>query len=74
MIGGALAVAVVSGGVGAAAVATQSEPSAVAQTAVADKPFATPAANAAAGSVEQVAAKVMPSVVKLQIDTGKSEG
>jgi putative serine protease PepD len=74
MIGGALAVAVVSGGVGAAAVATQSEPSAVAQTAIVDEPSARPASNAPAGSVEQVAAKVMPSVVKLQIDTGSQSG
>ena len=74
MIGGALAVAVVSGGVGAAAVATQSEPSPVAQAAVADEPSARPVANAPAGSVEQVAAKVMPSVVKLQIDTGSQSG
>lgn len=74
MIGGALAVAVVSGGVGAVAVASQSEPSVAAQTAVADEPSARPAANAPAGSVEQVAAKVMPSVVKLQIDMGSQSG
>ncbi len=74
MIGGALAVAVVSGGVGAAAVATQSEPSTVARTALAAEPSARPAANTPAGSVEQVAAKVMPSVVKLQIDTGSQSG
>ncbi|MGO4446314.1 S1C family serine protease [Mycobacterium sp. 2YAF39] len=74
MIGGALAVAVVSGGVGAAAVATQSDPAPVAQTAVANVPSARPAANVPAGSVEEVAAKVMPSVVKLQIDMGNQSG
>ena len=74
MIGGAVAVAVVSGGVGAAAVAGQSEPSAVAQTAVAEGPSAGRRPSQPAGSVEQVAAKVMPSVVKLQIDSGVQSG
>ncbi len=73
VIGGAVAVAVVSGGIGAAVVAGQPDPSAVAQTAVAEGPSSRPAANQPAGSVEQVAAKVMPSVVKLQIDSGRSE-
>ncbi len=75
MIGGAVAVAVVSGGIGAAAVAGQSEPSAAtARTAVADEPTSRPAANLPAGTVEQVAAKVMPSVVKLQIASGRQSG
>ena len=74
VIGGVVAVAVVSGGIGAAVVAGQSEPSAVAHTAVAEGPSSRPAANQPAGSVEQVAAKVMPSVVKLQIDSGRSSG
>ncbi len=74
VIGGAVAVAMVSGGIGAAVVAGQSEPSVVAQTAVADEPSSRPAANLPAGSVEQVAAKVMPSVVKLQIDSGRQSG
>ncbi|WP_006242942.1 S1C family serine protease [Mycolicibacterium tusciae] len=74
VIGGVVAVAVVSGGVGAAVVAGQSEPSAVAPTTLADGPSSRPAANQPAGSVEQVAAKVMPSVVKLQIDSGRSSG
>ncbi|MCV7042746.1 serine protease [Mycolicibacterium moriokaense] len=74
MIGGALAVAVVSGGIGAA-VASQSEPAAAVPTAVADdEPISRPAANLPAGTVEQVAAKVMPSVVKLQIDSGRQSG
>ena len=74
IIGGAVAVAMVSGGIGAAVVASQSEPAAVAHTATAAGPSARPAANAPTGSVEEVAAKVMPSVVKLQIDTGNSSG
>jgi putative serine protease PepD len=74
MIGGAVAVAVVSGGIGAAVVAGQSDPAPVAQSAVTQEPSTRPAANAPAGSVEEVAAKVMPSVVKLQIDTGSGSG
>jgi putative serine protease PepD len=73
-IGGAVAVAVVSGGIGAAVIAGQSEPSAAARAAVADEPPTRPTANLPAGSVEQVAAKVMPSVVKLQIDSGRQSG
>jgi putative serine protease PepD len=41
---------------------------------VTQEPSTRPAASAPAGSVEEVAAKVMPSVVKLQIDTGSSSG
>ncbi|MBY0288495.1 MAG: trypsin-like peptidase domain-containing protein [Mycobacteriaceae bacterium] len=74
MIGGAVAVAVVSGGIGAAVVAGPSDPAPVAQSAVTQEPSTRPAASAPAGSVEEVAAKVMPSVVKLQIDTGSSSG
>ncbi len=74
VIGGVVAVAMVSGGIGAAVVAGQSDPSPVAQTAVAEGSSSRPAANQPAGSVEQVAAKVMPSVVKLQIDSGRSSG
>lgn len=74
IIGGAVAVAVVSGGIGAAVVAGQSESSAAARPAVAGEPSSRPAANLPAGSVEQVAAKVMPSVVKLQIDSGRQSG
>lgn len=71
---GALAVAVVSGGIGAAAaVTTQPDHSAAMQATIAAAP-GQPAANLPAGSVEQVAAKVMPSVVKLQIDMGQASG
>jgi putative serine protease PepD len=69
---GALAIAVVSAGIGGG-VAVLAQP---------DRPFATsspipgvapsvPAASLPAGSVEQVAAKVVPSVVKLETDLGR---
>jgi putative serine protease PepD len=72
---GAAAVAVVSGGIGAAALANHSDPAAAnsaatAATAAAPAPKL-PVAAAPAGSVEQVAAKVLPSVVKLQIKMGQ---
>ena len=72
---GAAAVAVVSGGVGAAILASQPDPAAAdsaatAATAAVPAPKV-PAAAPAAGSVEQVAAKVLPSVVKLQIKVGQ---
>ena len=73
IVAGAVAVAVVGGGIGAATMAITGR----AQDATATKaPNAQapavphPAAKQPAGSVEQVAAKVMPSVVKLQIDMG----
>ena len=74
MLGGAVAVAVVGGGIGAVAVADQSDHSSAARAAVAEAPAGKPAASLPAGSVEQVAAKVMPSVVKLQIDSGGQSG
>ena len=74
MLGGAVAVAVVGGGIGAVAIADRPDHSAPAQAAVAEAPSAKPAASLPAGSVEQVAAKVMPSVVKLQIDSGRQSG
>ncbi|WP_006245440.1 S1C family serine protease [Mycolicibacterium tusciae] len=68
---GALAVAIVSAGIGGG-VALLVQP---------DRPAATSSANGAApgvpvaslpaGSVEQVAAKVVPSVVKLEVDLGR---
>ncbi len=75
------AVAVVSAGAGALVLATQPDRSAASSLAsalvtapnmpAANPPAAHPSASAApAGSVEQVAAKVVPSVVKLQIDMG----
>jgi putative serine protease PepD len=68
---GAFAIAVASAGIGGG-VATLVQP---------DRPAATssiggvapsvPAANVPVGSVEQVAAKVVPSVVKLEVDMGR---
>lgn len=72
MIVGAVAVAVVSGGLGAALLANHSDPSAANSAAAAAAPAPQQAVAAApSGSVEQVAAKVMPSVVKLQIKMGQ---
>jgi putative serine protease PepD len=72
--------ALVSGGVGATVLANQPDPSAAnsaatAATAAAPAPEQ-PVAAPPSGSVEQVAAKVLPSVVKLQISMGqgKEEG
>ena len=76
LITGAAAIAVVSGGVGAVALSGQHDRSAATglATAIATAPSQLPAApsatNLPAGSVEEVAAKVLPSVVKLQIDLG----
>ena len=78
VITGAAAIAVVSAGVGAVAMTTQHDRSAASglATALATAPGQAPAATAPAGpsdpggSVEQVATKVVPSVVKLQIDMG----
>ncbi|MBI5339455.1 MAG: trypsin-like peptidase domain-containing protein [Mycolicibacterium rufum] len=70
---GAAAIALAGGGIGAAtAVAVQDHaPSATTPPSAGRVQSLKPAANAAPGSVEQVAATVMPSVVKLQITTGQ---
>ncbi len=72
---GAAAVAVVSGGIGAAVLVNQSDPSAANSAATAAAAAAPapkqPVAAPPSGSVEQVAAKVLPSVVKLQIKMGQ---
>ena len=75
MMVSAAAVVAVSAGAGAVVVATHPDRSAASglASAVAAAPSQPPADSAAAapaGSVEQVAAKVMPSVVKLQLDLG----
>ncbi len=69
---GAASVALVSGGVGAAVMATHHDRLAAHQAAapVVSAPTR-PVAAPPPGSVEQVAAKVVPSVVKLQIDMGQ---
>ncbi|MBE1550690.1 putative serine protease PepD [Mycobacterium sp. OAS707] len=73
MIAGAAVVAVVGGGLGAATMGAVSlaHDRPATKPPIAQAPLTPqPAAKAPAGSVEQVAAKVMPSVVKLQIDMG----
>jgi putative serine protease PepD len=73
LVAGAVAVAVVGGGIGAAAtgVSARAHDTSVPKAPVAQAPAVPhPVAKQPAGSVEQVAAKVMPSVVKLQIDMG----
>ena len=69
---GALAVAVVSAGIGGgvAMLVQPDRPSAVSSGTGAAP--SVPAASLPAGSVEQVAAKVVPSVVKLETDMGRA--
>jgi len=69
VIGGAAAVVVVSGAVGGGFALTASHEHWLPQPSVAAAPVV-PASNPRAGSVEQVAAKVVPSVVELQTRQG----
>ena len=72
-VAGAAAIAVVSAGIGGG-VALAVRPAHPSTTTVAAAPGAVsgqPAASAPAGTVEQVAAKVVPSVVKLETMTGR---
>ncbi len=74
---GALAIAAVSAGVGGAVatmVRSEDHPVSTVNTAVASAPdrSAVPTANVPVGSVEQVAAKVVPSVVKLETKMGRA--
>jgi putative serine protease PepD len=75
---GALTIAAVSAGIGGAVasmVRSEDRPvSSMNSTAVASAPnrSAVPTANAPVGSVEQVAAKVVPSVVKLETKMGRA--
>jgi putative serine protease PepD len=74
LVAGALAISVISAGVGGA-VALMVEPDHQVQSSIATADGSAPsvpAANAPAGSVEQVAAKVVPSVVKLETDLGRA--
>jgi putative serine protease PepD len=68
---GAVAVAIVSAGIGGgvALVVQPDRPSA--SSSVTGLAPSVPAASLPAGSVEQVAAKVVPSVVKLEVDLGR---
>ena len=69
---GALAVAVVSAGIGGGvALVVQPDRPATGTSSLSGAAPSVPAASLPAGSVEQVAAKVVPSVVKLQTDMGK---
>ena len=71
-----LAVAVVSAGIGGA-VALSVPPTLVGMVTPAPAPAAAatqPVANTPAGSIEQVAAKVVPSVVQLETDLGNEVG
>jgi putative serine protease PepD len=73
IVAGAVAAAVVGGGVGAAAVGMNSrahEPISLNTPIAASPPSPQKASAQPAGSVEQVAAKVLPSVVQLKIDMG----
>jgi len=75
LVVGAVAVAVVSAGIGAAAaVTTEADHSAAMQATIASAPSQPVAADLPAGSVEQVAAKVMPSVVKIEMRMGREGG
>lgn len=72
---GALAIAVVSAGVGggvALLVRPDTQAGPTVTTAANGAVPSVPAANVPAGSVEQVAAKVVPSVVKLETDLGRA--
>lgn len=82
LVAGTAAVAMATGAVAAVAVVDQTgKPGSVAQAPAADrigKPApaagavpAQPKGSAPTGSVEQVSAKVLPSVVKLQVETGQ---
>ncbi len=77
VIGAAAAIAVASAGAGAVALTSQHDRSAAGglanalATAPSKLPTAPSSASLPAGSVEQVAAKVVPSVVNLQVDMGQ---
>ncbi|WP_421844424.1 trypsin-like peptidase domain-containing protein [Mycobacterium sp.] len=71
---GALAIAVVSAGIGGAAASVIElgrQPATGSDTVAAGSAPSIPAANMPVGSVEQVAAKVVPSVVMLETDLGR---
>ncbi|AQA02120.1 peptidase S1 [Mycobacterium sp. MS1601] len=74
LFAGAMAIAVVSAGIGGgvAVMAHPDERPVNTFTTASDPAPGMPAANVPAGSVEQVAAKVVPSVVKLEIKLGRA--
>jgi putative serine protease PepD len=75
LVAGALAIAVVSAGIGGAAASVIAHngqlPSIADGTSLGGAAPSVPAANAPVGTVEQVAAKVVPSVVMLETDLGR---
>ena len=68
---GALAIAVVSAGIGGGVASLMQPGRPTLSSSVAGAAPGEPAASLPAGSVEQVAAKVVPSVVKLETDMGR---
>lgn len=79
LVAGAIALALVSGGIGGVvgSLATSSDGTAnapVSNALDAPKPSTSNASNAPAGSVEAVAAKVVPSVVQIQVAGSRGEG
>ncbi|MDH6283380.1 S1C family serine protease [Prescottella agglutinans] len=79
LVAGAIALALVSGGIGGAvgSLATSSNSGSnapVSNALAAPKPSTSPASNAPEGSVQSVAAKVVPSVVQIQVAGSKGEG
>jgi putative serine protease PepD len=68
---GALAVAIVSAGIGGGVVLLAQPERPVTSSTMSGVAPGVPAASLPVGSVEQVAAKVVPSVVKLEVDMGR---
>lgn len=69
---GALAIAVVSAGIGGGVAVLAQPDGQSATSSISGAAPSVPAASLPAGSVEQVAAKVVPSVVKLETDMGRA--
>ncbi len=69
---GALAIAVVSASVGGGVALLSQNDRPATTSSIGGIAPSVPAASAPAGSVEQVAAKVVPSVVKLEVDMGRA--
>jgi putative serine protease PepD len=69
---GAVAVAIVSAGIGGGVALLAQPDSSGGTSALGGAAPSVPAASLPAGSVEQVAAKVVPSVVKLEVDQGRA--
>ena len=74
LVAGALALALIAGGVGGGAVAAFGDDTRPVTTSLSQTAQAQPAATAPAGTVQQVAATVLPSVVQITVVTGSSGG